>query len=120
MHSVLPQADQTIRTAIAERRLLSFDLDGLPRIGEPHDYGIRKGVHQLLFYQVGGRSSSGAPLGWRMALLSKIAGMKILERRFAGARAVPSSRHRKWDRLIASVSTLESKDGHQARQAPQA
>jgi len=78
--SATPRFDKTIRAAIAERRLLSFDLDGLPRVGEPHDYGVSNGAHQLLFYQVGGESSSAA-------------------------RAVPSSRHKKWDRLIASVFT---------------
>ena len=105
MLSATPRFDKTIRAAIAERRLLSFDLDGLPRVGEPHDYGVSNGAHQLLFYQVGGKSSSGAPLGWRIALLSKVTQMKMLERHFTGARAVPSSRHKKWDRLIASVFT---------------
>jgi hypothetical protein len=106
-HSV----DRTIRAAIAERRLVSFELDGLPRIGEPHDYGISGGVHQLSFYQVGGKSSSGAPLGWRIAVLSKVAEMKMLEGQFAGPRPAPSGRHKKWDKLIASVSLRESKDG---------
>jgi hypothetical protein len=103
--------DRTIRAAIAEKRLVSFELDGLPRIGEPHDYGISKGVPQLFFYQVGGRSSSGAPVGWRIAVVSKVSGMKLLERQFAGPRPAPSGRHKKWDKLIASVSSRESKDG---------
>ena len=61
--------DETIRAAIADRRLVSFELDGLPRIAEPHDYGVSNGVLQLFFYQVGGKSSSGAPLGWRTAVI---------------------------------------------------
>jgi len=106
-----PNVDKAIRAAIADKRLVSFDLDGLPRIGEPHDYGIRNGVPQLFFYQVGGKSSSGAPVGWRTALLSKVSEIKVLERQFAGSRAAPSGRHKKWDKLIASVSSRESEDG---------
>ena len=110
MPSGPPSVDRTIRAAIADRRLLSFELDGLPRVGEPHDYGIRNGVPQLFFYQVGGRSSSGAPLGWRTAVLSKVSAMKMLRRQFAGPRPA-AGRHNKWDRLIASVSVRESEDG---------
>lgn len=91
---------------------MSFDLDGLPRIGEPHDYGISNGVPQLFFYQVGGKSSSGAPIGWRTAVLSKVSGMKVLERQFAGPRPAPSGRHKRWDKLIASISSRETEDGH--------
>jgi len=103
--------DKAIRSAIANRRLVSFELDGLPRIGEPHDYGISKGVPQLFFYQTGGQSSSGAPIGWRIAVLSKVSGLTVLERQFAGSRPAPSGRHKKWDKLIASVSSRESEHG---------
>jgi len=103
--------DKAIRAAIANRRLVSFELDGLPRIGEPHDYGIINGVRQLFFYQTGGKSSSGAPVGWRIALLSKVSALKILERQFAGSRPAPSARHKRWDKLIASVSSRESEHG---------
>ena len=111
MPSGTPSIDKAIRAAIASRRLVSFELDGLPRVGEPHDYGISNGVPQLFFYQVGGQSSSGAPIGWRTALLSKVSGMAILERQFAGPRPAPSGRHKKWDKLIASVSSRESEHG---------
>jgi TDG/mug DNA glycosylase family protein len=106
-----PKLDQTIREAIAGRHLVSFELDGLPRIGEPHDYGVKDSVPRLLFYQVGGKSSSGKPLGWREALIAKVSGMKILDQRFAGTRPAPSGRHKRWDKLLASVSTRESEDG---------
>jgi hypothetical protein len=109
--SAPPNVDKTIRAAIADRRLVSFDLGGLPRVGEPHDYGISNGEPQLFFYQVGGKSSSGTPVGWRTALLSKVSAMKILEKQFAGPRPAPSGRHKKWDQLIASVSNRESEDG---------
>src|SRR6202008_1976170 len=96
--------DETIRAAIAARRLISFELDRLPRVAEPHDYGGSKGVLQLFFFRVGGKRTSGAALGWRTAVISKVSGIKVLERRFAGPRPAPSGRHKQWDELIASVS----------------
>jgi hypothetical protein len=99
-----PSVDRTIRAAIAQKRLISFDLNGLPRIGEPHDYGVIKGVPKLFFYQVGGRSSSGRPVGWRWAEIAKVSSLKILERQFSGPRPSPSGQHVQWDELIATVS----------------
>jgi hypothetical protein len=96
--------DEAIRAAIADKRLVSFELNGLPRIGEPHDYGVVNGVRKLFFYQVGGQSRSGPPVGWRWAVLSEVSDLTILERRFAGARAASSGRHAQWDELIATVS----------------
>jgi hypothetical protein len=96
--------DRILRSAIADRRLISFELNGYPRIGEPHDYGVIKGVRKLFFYQVGGKSSSGRPVGWRWAEIAKISELRILERQFAGARPAPSGRHTQWDELIATVS----------------
>jgi hypothetical protein len=96
--------DQLLRVAIAERRLVAFNLDGLPRIAEPHDYGIVAGVRRLFFFQVGGESRSGRPVGWRWAALSKIADLRILRDSFPGSRPAPSGRHIHWDSLIATVS----------------
>lgn len=111
MPSVPPSLDKTIRAAIAGRRLVSFDLDGYPRIGEPHDYGVIKGVRKLFFYQVGGRSSSPRPLGWRWAEIEKVSDLRMLERGFDGPRPAPSGRHQQWDTLFASVSKREPDDG---------
>ena len=97
--------DSLLRQAIAERRLVSFVLDGRRRIGEPHDYGIKDGVPKLLFYHTAGGSSSGQPLGWRTALLSKMSDLKLLDERFPGPRSAPSGRHVSWDVLFASVSS---------------
>ena len=96
--------DELLRKAIAEKRLVSFVLDGYPRIGEPHDYGIINSIPKLFFYQTGGRSRSKPPVGWRWAALSKISGLRILDERFAGPRPAPSGRHIRWDKLIATVS----------------
>lgn len=96
--------DRLIRMAIHSRRLLSFDLNGLPRRAEPHDYGIVDGIPKLFFYQVGGRSSSGRPLGWRWAIVAQMRDVRILDERFDGPREAGTARHMKWDRLLASVS----------------
>jgi hypothetical protein len=90
--------------AIAGLRLVSFVLAGHERIAEAHDYGLIDGQRRLFFYQVAGGSRSGRPIGWRWADLGKIAGLKVLERRFAGPRPAPSGRHQRWDRIVASVS----------------
>jgi hypothetical protein len=97
-------ADRLLRSAIAERRLVAFVLDGCRRIAEPHDYGVMNGELRLFFYQTGGESRSGRPFGWRWAILSKISGLQVLDERFAGAREAPSGRHVQWDTLLATVS----------------
>jgi hypothetical protein len=90
--------------AIHDRQLVAFRLDGCDRIAEPHDYGLTGGQRKLFFYQVGGTSRSGEPLGWRWGELPKIQGLRILPQGFNGPRAIPSGRHHQWERLLASVS----------------
>jgi hypothetical protein len=80
--------DEAICAAIAEKRLISFELN----------------VHKLFFYQVGGESQSGPPIGWRWAVIAQVSSLKILNRPFAGPRPAPSGRHAQWDELIATVS----------------
>jgi len=104
MNAKAAGADALICAAIAERRLVTFTLDGFRRIAEPHDYGIIDGAPRLFFYQVGGESRSGRPIGWRWGVLSRISGLRILGDTFPGPRSVPSGRHIQWDTLIASVS----------------
>lgn len=101
---MMESAGQLLRTAITTKRLVSFTLDGCQRIAEPHDYGSIRGVSRLFFYQLGGKSRSGKPLGWRLGDLSRISDVRILDDRFGGPRAAPSGRHIHWDVLIATVS----------------
>jgi hypothetical protein len=96
--------DRLLRDAIAQRRLVAFSLDGCRRVAEPHDYGIVDGQARLFFYQVGGESRSGKPLGWRWGAIAKISELTLLAEGFAGSRPVPSGRHQRWDTLFASVS----------------
>jgi hypothetical protein len=99
--------DSLLRTAIADRRLVSFTLHGRPRVGEPHDYGISKGVATLFFYQTGGQSNSGKPAGWRRAVIGEISRLRLLDQRFAGPRPTSSGRHIQWDELFATVYPRE-------------
>jgi hypothetical protein len=101
---ILTARERDLCTAIRGRRLVSFDLNGCQRIAEPHDYGIMNGRRRLFFFQVGGSSNSGKPLGWRVADLTKLSNLRPLNQHFAGPRPSLSGRHQKWQRLIASVS----------------
>ena len=96
--------DRVLRSAIIERRIITFTLHGLPRRAEPHDYGLINGVTKLFFYQVGGRSRSGRPVGWRWAIVREMSDVTILDERFRGSRPSRSGHHVKWDMLFASVS----------------
>jgi hypothetical protein len=93
-----------LRVAIRERRLVTFKLHGLSRRAEPHDLGIISGETKLFFYQVGGESKSGPPVGWRWATLSEISDLILLDVRFPGPRDLSAGKHVAWDHLIASVS----------------
>ena len=112
MSAISGNADlhRLLKNAINERRLVAFTLAGRPRIAEPHDYGRIEGEPRLFFYQVGGESSPGAPLGWRWAVLSKISEFRVLDKRFRGPRPVPSGKHVNWDRLFATVRLTTVKD----------
>jgi len=98
------ETDRLIRTAIAQRHLIRFQLGGLPRIAEPHDYGDMNGTLRLFVFQVGGESRSGRLPDWRLVSLDNASSFALLERTFPGPRPVPSGHHQKWSRLFASVS----------------
>jgi hypothetical protein len=98
------ETERVLCAAIAGRHVVRFVLAGRERIAEPHDYGVIDGRRRLFFFQIGGASRSGQPLGWRWAELDQIAALHVLEQRFAGSRPAPSGRHQRWDRIIASVS----------------
>jgi len=104
MRAQVGSTDELLCVAIAERRLVAFDLDGFRRIAEPHDYGVIDGVARLFFYQIAGGSRSGRSTGWRWGLLPRISNLRVLAEGFAGPRLVPSGRHIHWDMLIATVS----------------
>ncbi len=106
----LPDANthSLIQQAIHEKRLIRFLYGGKERIAEPHDYGIQNGSVRLLSYQVGGRSNTGRPPAWRWIEVSRISGLEVLDRTFAGGRGASSSKHHTWDHLFARVAEPET------------
>ncbi|MBI4696528.1 MAG: hypothetical protein HY749_21170 [Gammaproteobacteria bacterium] len=95
--------ESKINAAIAAKKVLSFSYRGLPRIVEPHAYGIHDGIAQILGYQIRGRSSTGAVPDWRRFQLRDIQSLQTLDEGFPGRRSSPSGKHSHWDRLIAVV-----------------
>lgn len=96
--------DDTIRAAIASKRLVQFTYDGLNRIAEPHVYGILNGKRQLLVFQVAGQSSSGNLPNWRRVDVARISTMRMLDETFPGRRPYPSGDHSSFDTVLAVVS----------------
>jgi hypothetical protein len=103
----IPTLHKTLCSAIGGRRLLAFSSKHCDRIAEPHDYGVIGGVRKLFYYQVGGRSNSAPPTGWRWAETAEMTGVKVLDQPFAGPRPAPTGRRVKWEKLFASVSMDE-------------
>ena len=91
--------------AITNHRLLEVTYHGDARIGEPHDYGVQKGIARLLFYQL--REINGkrpARPGWRLLTLAEIESCRVLEDTFPGSRGGQHARHADWDQLFARVT----------------
>jgi hypothetical protein len=97
--------DRLLRRAIAERRVVRLHAGARVRIAEPHDYGIRNGVAQLLAFQLAGDSASGRLPGWRWLRLTDLTRIELTEQTFAGNRPAPSGRHSRWDELFVRVAT---------------
>src|SRR5579884_2650862 len=93
-------------SAIQNRLLVEFEYHGLPRIAEPHDYGVveENKAPKLLAYQIEGKSRSGTLPDWRFFEVPDIRQIRVLRKKFAGTRPVPSGKHKKWHRIFASVS----------------
>ena len=93
-----------IRNAITNRDVVEFTYRGYLRIAEPHVYGIKGGKRQILFYQIGGLTSTGSVPDWRRISLDDIIGLKVLgNQKFAGPRENKSSDYDDWDTVIAAV-----------------
>ena len=91
--------------AITNHRLLEVTYHERTRIGEPHDYGVQKGIERLLFYQL--RQVDGkrrARPGWRLLTLAEIERCRVLEDTFPGSRGREHARHADWDQLFARVT----------------
>lgn len=95
--------ENIVIAAIKEKKVLSFTYSGLPRIVEPHIYGINDGVTQLLGYQIRGSSNNGVIPNWRRFKLSAIQNLQLLNESFPGRRSFPSGKHSQWDEQILIV-----------------
>src|SRR5256885_13664281 len=98
--------DEQLRFAIIHRRLVGITYDGSLRIGEPHDYGIQRGIPKLLFNRL--RRTSGdhrwqMATGWRGLAISKIETCEVMKETFRGTRASSHQQHLDWDELFARV-----------------
>ena len=91
--SVNPQ----LVAAIRARRLVEFDYAGHHRVAEPHVYGQRAGVDQLLIFQTAGSSSSGGLPAWRRVDVHRMSGLRVCGETFPGPRPNPSGHHSAWD-----------------------
>ena len=86
-----------IRTAIANKEVVKFFYHGYERIAEPHVYGRKGGKIQVLFYQIGGGSSSGGLPQWRRMDVDEMSGLQTTGQHFQGPRDYPSGEHSDWD-----------------------
>jgi predicted nucleic acid-binding protein len=98
--------DRVLRKAIARKAMIGFAYEGRPKEGEPHDYGFIKGKLRLNFYQTKGRNKADAQESgvWKTLDPGKITQLRLLDRHFGGTREVGRGAHKRWDKLIASVT----------------
>ena len=96
--------EKLILEAIAKKQLIEFYYRNLPRIVEPHVYGVTNGAQQILGYQTRGQSSNGGLPDWRRFDLNQMSRLTILAQTFPGRRSIPSGKHSSWDSRIAIVS----------------
>ena len=77
-------AEELIRQALIERRVVQFKYHGYSRRVEPHALGCVTGARPALFgWQVSGGSASEPPPGWRTFVLADIKSLKLMRRTFA-------------------------------------
>lgn len=98
--------DARLRFAIAHKRLIEVRYKGSPRVAEPHDYGVQKGIERLLVYQLRGpiRSPNHSATGWRLLDTSKIEACAVLADNFSGSRGQSHRNHFSWDVVHARVA----------------
>ena len=96
---MISKDDALLRVAMTQRRLIQFSLNGRLRVAEPHDYGVRNGVAQILVYQVGGESASGNLPNWRWVTVGQMRELEVLDPMFRGRAHAPPS----WDRMFLRV-----------------
>ena len=76
-----------IFTAIRSLKLIQFDYRGHYRVVEPHMFGRRQGLDQVLGYQVRGTAAEGLNQDWRMFDVARNAQCVHADRDLPGAHA---------------------------------
>lgn len=72
-------------SAIKEKRIVTFNYDGLDRVVECATLGYTTaGMPAVRGYQIEGDTHSGTVPCWRLFLLDRIRGLELTEARFAG------------------------------------
>lgn len=94
---------QDIFRAIRGRNLIEFNYEGHHRVVEPHVYGCRNGMEQMLGFQIWGSSSSGGLPDWRRFDLAGISGLIVLAEGFAHRKPEPSGTQGDWDEIYMAV-----------------
>ncbi len=108
--------NRLICDAIAERRLIAFDYDGVTRVAEVHSHGFNQSkVEAIRAFQVGGGSRASNPSGWKFFLVSKMVGLRVLGRRAVANR--PGQDEAAHDFVVIHCSTAQPVDASQ-RTAP--
>lgn len=96
--------DFDICSAIENREVIQFYYDGSIRIVEPFCYGINsKGNYVLRAYQIGGYSSSGEPIGWRLYNADKMINISSTGQKFTQIRPGYNPNDRGMVRIICNV-----------------
>ena len=100
-----PSIDESLRQAIAEKKLIEIRYKGDTRVVEPHDYGHHKGADRLLGYQLRMARAPFASeaIGWRLFDVPRIESLVILDMPFKGSRVQSAQDHHVWDNLYARV-----------------
>jgi hypothetical protein len=91
-----------LRRAIERRLLVEFDFGADHRVVEPHVLGLKGGTEHLLGYQVGGTTSRGSSIGWRVFALADLSNVRLVDQSFLGPRNW-GSRHTAFDTILAVV-----------------
>src|SRR4029453_12065858 len=100
----LSPLDYRIRFAISHRRLIEVTYQRFARLAEPHDYGMRGGVDQLLIYQLQGPARPGhGSTGWRFLDIAKVESLTVLDDEFPGSRGARQQHHHTWDVVYARL-----------------
>ncbi|WP_131782929.1 hypothetical protein [Legionella gresilensis] len=96
-----------IAKAIYKRHPIYFTYNNLPRLVEPHHFGILKGKKQLHAFQYQGQSVNGPLPQWRNFKLRLIKDLSINENQFFNVRHSYNPNNCKFSRIDRSVWDLQ-------------